>query len=338
MSAPRTFTVEPRGPFSLAAAARFVAGWPPARGVAAGQEPAAGGEVAVVRLAFAVDDWSGHAGVVLQQEPGPLASQPGPLASQPGPLASQPGTAPRLVIGEIVSAPPGPGSLARVREQALRILSLDHDGHGFAELGARDPVIGERQRATEHLRPVLFHSPYEAACWAVLSARTHWARAARLRALLGERLDVADRPLEIFPPPQQLLDAGRRLTDRAGLSAEKAERLHGIARAALAGALDVDRLRALGPDHAAAELRRLRGIGPFWADAIVLRAVGPADALTLHEPRLRAAAAAAYGRPEVEADDAAFTALAEGWRPYRTWVSLLLRATAAPPGSPGSGG
>ena len=46
----------PRGPFSLAASARFLAGWPP------GDQPDAA-EHPVVRLGFLVDDWSGVAGV-----------------------------------------------------------------------------------------------------------------------------------------------------------------------------------------------------------------------------------------------------------------------------------
>ncbi|HEV2773750.1 MAG TPA: hypothetical protein VGV57_13160, partial [Thermoleophilaceae bacterium] len=64
------------------------------------------------------------------------------------------------------------------------------------------------------------------------------------------------------------------------------------------------------------------------AEGILLRAVGTTDALPLGEKRGRAAAAEAYGTPEVVDDDGAFAALAERWRPFRTWVAVLLRATA----------
>jgi DNA-3-methyladenine glycosylase II len=79
-------------------------------------------------------------------------------------------------------------------------------------------------------------------------------------------------------------------------------------------------------EDALATLRELRGIGPFWAEGILLRAVGTTDAVTLGEKLGRQRAAEAYDAPEVAEDDAAFLALAEGWRPYRTWVSVLLRA------------
>ena len=67
------FVLEPRGPFDLAAAARFIAGWPPAA-----RPGAADRDQRVVRLGFLVDDWSGHAGVILRQaEPdGPVAVNP----------------------------------------------------------------------------------------------------------------------------------------------------------------------------------------------------------------------------------------------------------------------
>src|SRR3954466_14501221 len=111
----RRHTLEPRGPFSLAAAERFIAGWPPAPDRGAGD-----GEV---RLAFLVDDWSGPAQVVLRQD------------------------------GDVVHAEVEADNVERALAQAARIVSLDHDGTGYAAVGERDPVVGEAQRATGYLRP-----------------------------------------------------------------------------------------------------------------------------------------------------------------------------------------
>ena len=146
------FVLEPRGPFTLASAARFIAGWEAGSGGAAGEE---------VRLGFLCDDFSGDAGVLLRQD------------------------AHGAVRGTITG-----GSAAdpeRVAAQAARVVSLDHDGTGYAALGERDPVVGRLQRESGHLRPVLFHSPYEAACWAVISARLRQPQAARSRTLTQVR-------------------------------------------------------------------------------------------------------------------------------------------------------
>ncbi len=296
MAAEASFSIEPRGPFTLGSAARFIAGWPPTS--TRERDP----DGAVVRLGFLVDDWSGHAGAVLRQ-------------ADDG-----------IVRGEIVAS--GAADPSRIRAQVTRILSLDHDASAYAAVGERDPVVGELQRASGWLRPVLFHSPYEAACWAVISARLSQPVAAKVRERLaaehGGSLSVEGRQFFTFPAPKRLLAA----PTVQGLSQEKLRRLHAIAQAALEGRLDPDKLLARDPDEAIDELRELPGIGPFYSRLILLRAVGPTDVIPLGEPRLRREAAALYRVPQVITDDDAFVALAEQWRPFRTWVGVLLRAAA----------
>src|SRR3954451_20806626 len=236
-----SFAIEPRGPFGLASAARFIAGWPPA--------PAAGAAGEEVRLAFLVDDWSGPAGGILRAR----------------------GGAGRAAVEA--------ESEQRALAQAARVVSLDHDGTGYPGVGERDPVVGELQRATGFLRPVLFHSPYEAACWSVISARVQHAQAAKVRDALsarhGETIVLAGEERFTFPAPERLL----ALDGFPGLPAQKLPRLHGIAQAALEGRLDREPLLAAEPDAALAALRELPGIGPFYAALILLRAVGTTDVL-----------------------------------------------------------
>jgi DNA-3-methyladenine glycosylase II len=294
MSTMSRFTIVPRGPFSLAAAERFFGRWEGAAGT-----ESSGDDDGPLRVAFLVDDWSGAVGLTVRQ------------ATVDGPVEAE------VVGGTFADAD-------RMLAQLTRLFSLDHDASGYARLGERDAVIGERQRESGFLRPVLFHSPYEAACWTVLSARMHHTQARRVRAAISDRLAVDGVELDVFPSPTRLLG----LSEIAGLSAEKVTRLHGVARAALEGMLDRDRLLALDPEAAMEQLQELRGIGPFSSALIALRGVGPTDGVAPGEPRMRKAVAAAYGRPELERDDAAFTALAETWSPFRTWVSVLMRATA----------
>ena len=74
-----------------------------------------------------------------------------------------------------------------------------------------------------------------------------------------------------------------------------------------------------------ADLQRLPGIGPFYSALIVIRACGHADAHSVAESHSRTAAQAAYGIDH-ELSDAEFAELAERWRPFRTWVAVMLRA------------
>src|SRR4051794_23634044 len=142
----------------------------------------------------------------------------------------------------------GPADPDVVAAQVARILSCDHDGEGFAELGRRDPVIGALQQAAPGLRPALFHSPYEAAVWSVISARRARAQGITLRERLneahGEAFQLAGRTVTALPGPSRLA----ALAELPGLPADRVPRLHAVAAAAARGDLDVDRLVALGPD------------------------------------------------------------------------------------------
>jgi DNA-3-methyladenine glycosylase II len=66
------------------------------------------------------------------------------------------------------------------------------------------------------------------------------------------------------------------------------------------------------------------GIGPFSAELILLRGAGDPDFTPIAEPRLARATAIAYDvkAPPNAADIAK---ISEVWKPYRTWVALLLR-------------
>jgi len=281
------FTIVPRGPFSLEAAAEF------GFGPSTGRPKPEGG---LMRLAFPVDGFREHAGVVLRQD------------------------AEGMVHAEVQDG----RDLEAVERQVARVLSLDHDGEAWAAVGGRDPVIGRLQAAHPGLRPVLFHSPYEGAAWSIISARRPARQAAEVRRELSEALGatfaLAGERVAALPLPERLLE----VEPMRGLPEEKCGRLRGVARAALEGRLDPERLRAMEPEEAMADVRSLKGIGPFYAGLVVIRATGLSDVLPVEEPRSLHAAARFYGL-DAPPDPEAFTALAEAWRPFRTWAVVLLR-------------
>lgn len=280
------FSATPQGPFDLAGQRRFFGGW-----LSPADDPEA------IAMAFPLESWDGSALVVLRQ--------------------GSDGT----VSGE-VSAPDGRADAAWRQAQAA--LSLDVDGSGFPAVGERDPVIGRLQQESGFLRPTLFHSPYEAACNFVIGQRISMAQARALRLRMaddaGDRVSGAGMEMAAFPRPQALLE----MQEIRGLAAEKVSRLHGIARAALEGVLDRARLRALPIETALAEVSELRGVGPFSAQGIVHRGAGVVDELT-DEPVSRQAVQRLYGLDHLPDPDELLR-IAEPWRPYRMWATVLLHA------------
>jgi len=285
---PETFTIVPRGPFSLAEAIGF----------GFGQRDATGDDV--MRLAFCLDGYQHQAGVEVRQD-----------------AAGVHGT---------VHGPAGT-DLDAVRQQVARVLSLDYDAAGFLWAGERDPVLGSVQKAAPGLRPPLFYSPYEAAAWAVLSVR----RPPKLMMAVRERLgrahgavfDLAGQQLAALPTPDQML----RLESFPGIAPDRMQRLHGVARAAQEGRLDAGHLLALGPEEAMVRLREIPGIGPFYSALIVIRGTGFADVLPVGEPKLLTLVERLYNRPGPVSDEE-LHALAEAWKPFRTWAGVLIRAAA----------
>jgi DNA-3-methyladenine glycosylase II len=219
----------------------------------------------------------------------------------------------------------GDADVDAVRNQVARVLSLDHDGRVFAEIGERDRVIGRLQRAAPGLRPPQFYSAYDAAAWAVLSARRPARQMSEVRRRLSEAhgtsFTVAGRTIAAFPTPAQLLE----VTEFEGLNGQKLDRLHAIASAALAGELDTTALAVDDPQTAMNRLQQLPGIGPFYAGLIVIRGCGRADVLPTTEPKSLEIAGRLYGfgRP-VTADE--LRALAHNWDPMPTWALVLIRA------------
>jgi DNA-3-methyladenine glycosylase II len=281
--------ITPKGPFSLAASARFLEAFAPA---AYGGAPEGH-----LHLAFPVEESWTAVGVCVRQ-------------------------AATRVTADVV----GDAREDVLRQHIARIFSLDVDGSDLPAIGARDPVAGKLLRRYPGLRPVLFWSPYEAAAWTIIGHRIRMTQAARIKQRmaedLGDVVDVHGERIRAFPGPRALLE----LSGFTGLTGRKVEQLRSLARAALGGHINAIRLRS-DVHRALAYLKQLPGIGDFSAELILVRGAGASDYFPRHEHRLHRAMAAEYGLGEDPSIDT-LASIAERWRPYRSWVSLLFRAAA----------
>jgi DNA-3-methyladenine glycosylase II len=291
-----TFTVRPDTPFSLAASSAF------GFGPNTGRPTPVNGEM---RLAFVTDDMRHHAAVRLTQDDS------------------------AIVHAEVDSA----ADIDAVRDQVCRILCLDQPAAPWLAIGDQDPVLGGLQREHVGFRPVLFHSPYEAAAWSVLSARRQRTQASALRTRLscaaGHTFTVAGEQVHAFPSPRQLL----AVTEFPGIEPQRMRRLHAVADAAIDGHLEPAPLLAMAPADALAHLQKLPGIGPMYATLILLRATGATDVVTTTEPRLASYVTHFYGMA-TPPSAARMAAIAQPWRPYRTWACVLIRVAGDRRGLP----
>jgi DNA-3-methyladenine glycosylase II len=286
---PRAFSCKPSGPFDLANQSRYFGGWP-----ALPDEPGA------AVMTFPVEGSERAAAVVVRQ----------PKEEE--------------VVGEVHGCPPELVDAAR--HQALAAISLDVDGSGWAAVGGRDPVIGGLQAKYRHLRPTLFHSPYEAASAFVIGHRISIKQTRALRARIatehGTAITIDAHRFHAFPTPAQLLSAD----ELPGINQTKTERLRAIAHAEQEGWLGRETLRAMSQEDALAKLQTLPGIGPFFAQGILYRGAGTVDTLT-QDRMLAHGVTHAYGL-KTAPDHQTLEQIAAAWRPYRMWAVVLLNVWA----------
>jgi DNA-3-methyladenine glycosylase II len=289
-----SFTITPAGPFSLRESALF--------GFGQRDHDTFDG---TMRLAFTLDHGLGQAGVAVTQ--------------------GADGT-----VHGVVTATSGTASTVDVRTQVARVLSLDHDAAGYVAVGERDPVIARLLALAPGLRPPLFYNAYEAAVWALLANRRGRRAADVVRARLAEahspQFEIAGAAMRPLPLPSEL--AGT--PGVPGLDPIRLDRVRDVARAALDGVHD---LLAADPDDARRRLRTISGIGEFTAALIVIRALGHTDLLADAEPRLLALVGDLYGLARPATSDE-LRAIGAAWAPFRTWVSVLVRAAGRRAGSP----
>ena len=110
-----------------------------------------------------------------------------------------------------------------------------------------------------------------------------------------------------------------------GLSRQKATYGQGIARAQLAGEIDLEHLASLDDEAAIAALTALKGVGLWTAEAYLLMCEGRLDVFPGGDVALQEAIRWADGA-EVRPDQKAAYARAEIWRPYRAVATHLLWA------------
>ena len=213
-----------------------------------------------------------------------------------------------------------------LRAQVARVVSLDHDGEAFDEVCRADPVLAAVHARAPGFRPALFYSPYEAAVWSIVSARRARSQGIALRTKLAEQFgatfEVAGVRTPAVPTPSRLARSmpcpGCRRTGFPGCTRSPRRRRQDDSMPVGCARCRRRRRRT--------ELQQLPGIGPFYSSLIVIRACGHADVPAPGEGHARAAIQQAYG---AELTDAELEVISEGWRPFRTWVTVMMRALAS---------
>jgi AraC family transcriptional regulator of adaptative response / DNA-3-methyladenine glycosylase II len=162
--------------------------------------------------------------------------------------------------------------------------------------------------------------PFEVAVRAVIGQQISVAAAVTVAGRLVDAFgrvwpELAGGPWRGFPTPEVLASA--ELEEVPGLRL-RAPVVRALAAAVCSGALRLD--GSLPADEVASALCAIRGIGPWTASIVALRALGDPDALPAADLGLRRA----LGRRGLLASAREVERRAERWRPWRGYATLWL--------------
>ncbi len=229
------------------------------------------------------------------------------------------------LVATIVGLDPSSASTVGVRLR--RLFDCDADPGTIADRLGRDPDLARLVAARPGLRLPGAWDPFETGCRAILGQQVSVAAAIRLAGKLVAAFGTPfsggpDRALtHVFPVPDDLSEADVALA--LNMPRARGAAIRALAQAALA---DPDLFApAETLEAAVSRFTAIRGIGPWTAQYIAMRALKLPDALPVGDVGLLRALDRGTGRPSA----AALLLRAEGWRPFRAYAAQHLWAADA---------
>jgi AraC family transcriptional regulator of adaptative response / DNA-3-methyladenine glycosylase II len=207
--------------------------------------------------------------------------------------------------------------------RARRMLDLDADPVAIDSVLRADPVLAPLVDAAPGLRVPSHVDGFEVSVRTIVGQQVSVAGA---NTVLGRHVPTRGTPVDFglaaahglthaFPSPEAFADAD---PTQMGMPTSRARTIIDLAQAVADGELDLD--PGVDRDAVREQLLAMRGIGPWTADYIVMRAMAHPDILLTTDLVLRRE----LDRLGLTPDDT------DRWRPWRSYAGMhLWRATAA---------
>jgi len=213
--------------------------------------------------------------------------------------------------------------LAKLGEPVRRCFDLGADIAAINLHLARDPLMARLIAPRPSARVFAYWSPFETALRAVLGQQITLAGAARLNERLVRRAGKPMQGIEgcidrLYPDPADVLQA-----DLSNMGAPGA-RLNTLVAVAEAFIEAPDLFaRSVSVEETVRRLMMIKGVGPWTAHYIAMRACREPDAFPAGDAGLQRAATRADG---IRPNAATLERQAEAWRPWRAYAAHHLWA------------
>ena len=184
---------------------------------------------------------------------------------------------PRLHIA-VVGERACPGTSAAVTTALERLLGLHVDLTEFERLAAHDDRLGPLARRFRGMKPPRFPTVFECVVNAIACQQVTLTLGVRLLGLLAEAYGLAmgggDAPVHAFPQPEDLARLKPEELRTLGFSRQKARAVIELSSAIAEGHLNLEALASESDGAALDRLSRVRGVGRWTGEYVLLRGLG----------------------------------------------------------------
>ena len=220
---------------------------------------------------------------------------------------------------------------SKVLDVAIRSVGAHGNLHSFYEsLDADDQMAGFAGQFRGLGIPQAA-TPFEGLVLSILGQQISNEVARVLRDLLVDTLggSVSSEGSEhrIFPSPLTIVEAGTEVLRGIKFSARKAEYIVDISASVASGDLDLDAMADLSDESIVEELVKLRGVGPWTAHWLLIRAFDRPDGFPEGDLAVQRSLVALYNGGERLTPKEALD-LSARWSPYRSYLVTYMFAAA----------
>lgn len=231
------------------------------------------------------------------------------------------------VTGEMVSK----SDLNYALNTITRLLGLQENLKPFYDFFEKDKILSGIIAGLRGLRPTRSENVFEALIMSIIGQQISAVVARNIRDIIvnryGKSTSIGERTFYCFPTPESLLSAGLDGLREAKLSVRKAEYIYEVSSRVLEKSIEDSLLSAMSDDEVVDSLTKIRGIGSWTAQWVLLRALGRIDAFPAGDLALKRTIADLYFDGKVVSEATLVQFSKEHWSPYRGLATTYLFAS-----------
>ena len=230
----------------------------------------------------------------------------------------------------VLTGPSGRSIHQKIQQVVSRQFAAGLDLTPFHSLASDDKVLGRLVGHFRGMRIPQTPSVFECVVCAILEQQVNLTFAHQVKRALveayGESVEYEGRRYRVFPEPHALATATPADFRKLQISGPKARYIISISRAIAESKLNLEGLRSAPSDEARTALLEHKGVGPWTAEYVCLRALGMLDHLPSGDVGLQKAIQIFY-RLRKSPTSARVEQIGRKWAGWRSYATFYLWLT-----------